>query len=524
MRYLLISVLCFILLSCEFESKKSEMTFADNPVIAHRGAWKAKDLPQNSIAALKEAIRLNCTGSEFDVRMTSDEILIVTHDGDYEGLDIEASTYQDLAKQKLPNGETLPTLKDYIVAGMTNNSSTGLVCEIKPSKIEGRNVLMADKAVALVKELNAEDYISYYISFSYEVIKRIKEIDTTTRVLYLDGSKSPQELKRDNITGLDYLVYKLKMKPHWITEAKELGLKLNAWTANKEEDIDWLLANDFDYITTDEPELAFQKIETSPTKDNYKLVWSDEFNYNGQPDTTKWTHELGFVRNNEKQYYTDSLKNARVEKGHLIIETHNEIIENKTFKNLESQDWTKNQPSANYTSASISTENLAEWTYGRIDIRAKLPQGRGLWPAFWMLGSDFRDVGWPDSGEIDIMEHVGFNNDSIFGTVHTKSYNHMNGTQKGKHININDPYNSYHIYTLLWTPTELKFALDDKVFNEFSNENKSRDEWPFDRNFFLKINTAVGGMLGGRKGIDDAIFPQQMIIDYVRVFQKEEEL
>ncbi|WP_256867470.1 glycerophosphodiester phosphodiesterase [Winogradskyella forsetii] len=278
MRYIIILICCLGLVSCNSTSKEkrdtaetkqpnhtkameSKIAFADNPVIAHRGAWKAKGFPKNSIAALKEAINLKCTGSEFDVRMTSDEVLIVTHDGDFGGLVIDSTTYDELAKHKLPNGETLPTLRDFIKAGMTNNASTGLVCEIKPSKIEGRNKLMAEKAVALVKELKAEAYVSYYISFSYEIIKRIKEINGDAKVLYLDGSKTPQELKNDNITGLDYLVWKLKQKPEWITEAKNLDLKLNAWTANKQEDIDWLLAQDFDYITTDEPELAFERLK-----------------------------------------------------------------------------------------------------------------------------------------------------------------------------------------------------------------------------------------------------------------------
>ena len=266
MRYLIVLIFCIGFVSCNTSTNESEIIFADNQVVAHRGAWKTKGLPKNSIAALKEAINLKCTGSEFDVRMTSDEVLIVTHDGDFGGLDIESNTYEELAKHKLPNGETLPTLKDFILAGMTNNTATGLVCEIKSSKIEGRNMLMADKTVALVKELKADAYISYYISFSYQIIKHIKKIDPNAKVLYLDGSKTPEVLKNDSITGLDYLIYKFKEKPEWITEAKDLGLKLNSWTANKQEDIDWLLEQNFDYITTDEPELAFDRIKHLESK------------------------------------------------------------------------------------------------------------------------------------------------------------------------------------------------------------------------------------------------------------------
>jgi len=130
-----------------------------------------------------------------------------------------------------------------------------------------------------------------------------------------DGSKSPEQLKADGISGLDYLIRKLKKRPQWISSAKEKGLILNAWTANKAEDIDWLIANDFDYITTDEPELAFELIKKSPIRNGYELVWSDEFNYKGRPDSTKWAFEYGLKRNMEKHYYVDRLKNARVEKG-----------------------------------------------------------------------------------------------------------------------------------------------------------------------------------------------------------------
>ncbi len=139
-----------------------------------------------------------------------------------------------------------------------------------------------------------------------------------------------------------------------------------------------------------------------------------------------------------------------------------------------------------------------------------------------MLGANKDNVNWPECGEIDIMEHVGFNQDSIFGTIHTKAYNHMIGTQKGKKIFINKPYDSYNIFAIEWTPEKIDFILNDTVYNHIKNEHKTTDEWPFDQDFHLKINIAVGGMLGGKKGIDDTIFPQQMLIDYVRVFQQKE--
>lgn len=501
----------------------NKIVFANNKVIAHRGAWKKNNLPQNSIAALKQAITLNCTGSEFDVRMTSDNILIVTHDADYNNLIIEENTYADLAKHKLSNGEILPTFKQYLLAGMQDNTSTGLVCEIKPSKIKGRNVLIAGKVLEIVKELNAESFILSYISFSYEILNKIKELDSNAKTQYLDGSKTPAVLKNDGITGLDYAVFKLKNKPEWIESAKKLDLVLNAWTANSNDDIDWLLANDFNFITTDEPELLFERIKQSPIQQGYSLVWSDEFNYEGKPNSAKWGYDYGFIANQEKQYYVDSLKNARVENGHLIIEVHEEIIANKDYNNPAVKEWAKyirEIDSAKYTSARITTEGLASWQYGRIDVSAKLPKGRGMWPAIWMLSDNRKEIGWPESGEIDIMEHVGYDNNTIHGTIHTKAYNHLKGTQKGKTIFIDNPNESFHVFSLEWTPEKMDFILDGVVYNRIINEHQTTAEWPFDQKFYLILNVAVGGMWGGQKGIDNSIFPQQMVVDYVRVFQK----
>jgi len=518
--FFLLTIVSLCFATCGTQRQK-DFSFADNIVIAHRGAWKADDLPKNSIAALRKAIELGCTGSEFDVRMTSDEVLIVTNDADYHELQIEETTYAELSKFKLPNGEKLPTLKDYISAGLKNNPSTGLVCEIKPSKYVERNAIMANKAVEVVKELGAEDHILAYISFSYDVLLKIREIAPQAKTQYLDGSKTPEQLEADGISGLDYYFSIFQSKPDWITSSKEKGLILNAWTVNEPEVMDFLIANDLDYITTDEPELLFKHIKNSPLNNGYELVWSDEFNYTGKPDSTKWGYEMGLIRNVERQYYVDSLKNARVEKGLLVLETHKERIRNEGFVAKDAKDWKQNWEYADYTAPSLMTKGIAEWTYGRIEIRAQLSEGVGLWPAFWMLGTNFDEVGWPKCGEIDIMEHVGFEPDSIFGTIHTEAYNHMKGTQKGKKIFIEKPYESFHVFALEWTPEKMDFILDDTVYNHIENEHKSEMEWPFDQDFYLKINIAVGGMLGAQKGIDDDIFPSQMLIDYVRVFQKE---
>jgi len=521
LKRILFGLLIILLLTSCRNSNKESIKFADNIVVAHRGAWKADDLPANSIASLKKAIELGCTGSEFDVRMTFDDILIVTHDADYHDMQIEESTYEQLSKVKLPNGEILPTLRDFILAGMENNKTTGLVCEIKPSKDKERNPIIAQKVIELVQELKAENYILSYISFSYKVLRTIEEIQPAAVTQYLDGSKNPTNLQADGIDGLDYHYSKLKAKPNWISEAKEKGLIVNTWTVNKVEDMDWVIANGFNYISTDEPSLAFERIAASPTANGYNLVWSDEFNYKGRPDSTKWAFETGLKRNREKQLYVKDLKNVSVEKSILSLRAYKEKLSNPAFVSKDAKSWKKKCEYADYSSASLTTKNLAEWTYGWIEIRAKLPEGRGLWPAFWMLGQNYAEVKWPECGEIDIMEHVGFQPDSIFGTIHTKAYNHMKGTQKGKKAYIEMPYDSFHLFAIEWTPEKMDFLLDNKVYNHIENEHKTTHEWPFDQDFHLKLNIAVGGMLGGRKGIDDSAFPAEMLIDYVRVFQKQ---
>ena len=170
MRYLFIITIAIGFISCSTMSKKNNRNIANNPVVAHRGAWKTNNLPENSIASLKQAIKLNCTGSEFDVRMTADSVLIIMHNKDYHDLLISETTYQELARFKLSNGETVPTLREYILAGMQNNPGTGLVCEIKSTQNKELDLIIAEKTVAMVKELKAGPYIHSYISFGYDIL------------------------------------------------------------------------------------------------------------------------------------------------------------------------------------------------------------------------------------------------------------------------------------------------------------------------------------------------------------------
>jgi len=252
----------------------------------------------------------------------------------------------------------------------------------------------------------------------------------------------------------------------------------------------------------------------------YELVWEENFDGTGKPNASKWAYEIGFIRNEELQYFTDSLKNVRQENGNLIIEGHKEQIANPNFVSEDAQNWKENREFAEYSSGSISTEGLVSWQYGKIEVRAKLPKGIGQWPAIWMLGENLRSVYWPKCGEIDIMEHVGFTKDTIYGTVHTESYNHTKGTGVGKGIFIDEPYEEFHTYAIEWDAEKIQFLLDEKVYHEFVNEQKTVDEWPFDQPFHLKLNASIGGSWGGAQGIDDAVFPQKMVFDYVRVYQK----
>jgi beta-glucanase (GH16 family) len=252
---------------------------------------------------------------------------------------------------------------------------------------------------------------------------------------------------------------------------------------------------------------------------DWRLVWSDEFDTPGAPDPAKWDYEEGFVRNREAQYYTRArLENARVEDGVLILEARQEPFPNAAYQE-GSTDWRRRAPEAAYTSASLVTEGKAAWRYGRIEVRAKLPTGRGTWPAIWMLGVNRREVGWPKCGEIDIMENVGFDPDVIHANIHTQSYNHVQKTGKGSWLIVPRPYDDFHVYALEWFEDRMDFFVDDQKYFTFVNEQTGVDAWPFDQPFYLILNLAIGGSWGGQKGIDDAIFPQRMEVDYVRIYE-----
>lgn len=238
-----------------------------------------------------------------------------------------------------------------------------------------------------------------------------------------------------------------------------------------------------------------------------KLVWADEFDKPGLPDTKKWKYDVGGhgFGNNELQYYLASRpENARVENGLLVIEARKEKHENRE-----------------YTSAKLITKGIAEWKYGRIEVRAKLPSGRGTWPAIWMLGSNISHTRWPLCGEIDIMEHVGFDENVVHGSLHTDDYNHVKGTQKSGRLTVPNATADFNVYAVEWTTDRLDFLINDQRFYSVTKADLGAKEsqWPLDQPYYLILNLAVGGNWGGQKGVDETIWPRRLEIDYVRVYQ-----
>lgn len=253
------------------------------------------------------------------------------------------------------------------------------------------------------------------------------------------------------------------------------------------------------------------QVTASDANDEMKLIWSDEFDVEGLPDSTKWSYDAGGHGwgNGEKQFYlAKSLENSYVKDGKLHI-----VALKKDYENC------------NYTSAKLTTYKKIEPQYGRVEVMAKLPFGKGNWPAIWMLPVSIKDgsEGWPLCGEIDIMEHVGKDPNMIHTSLHSELYNHIKGTQVTHFERLEDVFNTFHKYAIDWTDEYIKFYIDDKLFYaSYKGEDgrvTTNEGWPFDKPYFLILNLAIGGGWGGE--IDNSIFPNEMQIDYVRIYQKQ---
>lgn len=228
------------------------------------------------------------------------------------------------------------------------------------------------------------------------------------------------------------------------------------------------------------------------------LIWSDEFDTAGAPDAAKWNYDIGTGSsgwgNNEQQYYTNRAENVTVSNGTLKITARKESFSG-----------------SNYTSARIITQNKFSFKYGKVEARAKLPVGIGTWPAIWMLGNNISTVGWPNCGEIDIMEHIGAQQNKIYGTLHYPGFS--GGNAVGGTVNISNVSTEFHKYGVEWTAAFIKFSVDDVVFFTFTNTSSL----PFNQNFFVILNVAMGGNFGGT--IDPAFTSSTMEIDYIRIYQ-----
>ncbi len=248
--------------------------------------------------------------------------------------------------------------------------------------------------------------------------------------------------------------------------------------------------------------------------DDWQPVWCDEFDQDGAPDPSRWGFDIGGGGwgNRELQYYTNDLRNAFVENGVLHIQALREPMGGR-----------------DYTSARLVTKYRGDWLYGRVQVMARMPSGTGLWPAIWMLPTDWQYGQWPLSGEIDIMEYVGYDPEIVHGTIHTGAYNHMIGTQVGYQRRIPTVEDQFHLYEMIWEPRSIRLFIDGEQFAVFGyNPDALRNQdienfmaWPFDQRFHLILNVAVGGDWGGVRGVDDSIFPQAMEVEFVRVFQRD---
>lgn len=381
------------------------------------------------------------------------------------------------------------------------------------------------KIETLEKEINIKDIIINYVadggligvegaySFANKKINLLgDEIFTLIpsglgfyRLLSFDGEyvfaeTDKGQIKKEKWVNEDYQIWKLQKTSQGLYQFinKNSG---NTFTWKENEMIveeNKNLKNQSFKLNTEET------INYSKEEKEWKLVWNDEFDYKGLPDPNKWSFDVrgpGWV-NDELQAYTDKkIENARVENGKLIIEGR---------KNGN-----------DYTSARIKTEGKGDWLYGKVVVRAKLPKGRGVWPAIWMMPTDNKYGSWPNSGEIDIMEYVGHEPGRIHASMHSKDMNFMNGAMRTSAKYIGNVEDEFHDYILLWEEDGITISVDDIVVGKWAtNPTETWESWPWHHRFHLILNMAIGGSWGGQQGVDDSIWPQKMEVEYVRIYQK----
>lgn len=272
-----------------------------------------------------------------------------------------------------------------------------------------------------------------------------------------------------------------------------------------------IIAVCFFFFACSEEEMVSQNKETNDWEiEGWNIVWQDEFDKDSL-DLTKWSREIGGHGwgNNELQFYTDSDSNSYVENGNLILKAQ-----------VVPQGIGSSKGLRYYSSARLRTYGKGDWKYGRIEVKAKVASGQGIWPAIWMLPTDWLFGGWPSSGEIDIMEHVGYDLGVVHGSVHTEAYNHKINTQRSSARKIANVDTEFHVYSIIWDKDKISFFIDDVQYFLFENDQQGNYKtWPFDQRFHLLINIAVGGDWPGNPD-NSTNFPRKMLVDYVRVYEK----
>ena len=296
-----------------------------------------------------------------------------------------------------------------------------------------------------------------------------------------------------NLTGIGFVGYYIGGNHSYEIFNRDVPNELLLRSTDGNNEFDWwfILTSDDGNEEAASVDVVFQN-----------LLWSDEFDVDGAPSATNWTYDIGTGSNGwgngESQYYTDRSDNVIVEDGHLKITAKAESFSGSA-----------------YTSSRLISQGLFDFTYGRVDIRAKLPEGGGTWPALWMLGANFETVGWPTTGEIDIMEHVGNNQNVVSSAIHTPS-SFGNTVNKGE-LEVANVSSEFHIYSVNWSADEISFLVDDVIYYTYAPADKNLDNWPFDAGQFFIMNVAMGGTFGG--DIDPAFVESTMEIDYIRVYQ-----
>ena len=272
-----------------------------------------------------------------------------------------------------------------------------------------------------------------------------------------------------------------------------------------------IIAVCFFFFACSEEEMVSQNKDANDWEiKGWNIVWQDEFDKDSL-DLTKWSRETGGHGwgNNELQFYTDSDTNSYVENGNLILKAQ-----------VVPQGIGSSKGLRYYSSARLRTYGKGDWKYGRIEVKAKVASGQGIWPAIWMLPTDWLFGGWPSSGEIDIMEHVGYDLGVVHGSVHTEAYNHKINTQRSSARKIANVDTEFHVYSIIWDKDKISFFIDDVQYFLFENDQQGNYKtWPFDQRFHLLINIAVGGDWPGNPD-NSTNFPRKMLVDYVRVYEK----